>query len=375
MYWSYTWMEVDIMKNKKKNYLLLMFCISLFFYMNNSSVLANDGCDHFWSQWEHLEPSCTEDGGEYRYCYYCDQKEYKRDNVRYPATGHTWCDWYYQDMEDSPTCVRKGKECRFCVNCYIYQYREVPITEHQWSGWSTVYSPTCTEKGKELRNCYICNAEQFRSIPATGHYWDDWEIEESPTIFHKGMKTRMCEICMDFQSKKIPKRKLTKSGKKAIKAAKKYAKYVRVYDVPKMKSCFVKRPKNFFFEKKWYLAIIARKYNKKKYRYKAYDVVANKKYATVKLKITYPDGYKPFMKTFRELAAFYSKYPKASSSASDSFMQHHFAKNVNKQGMKKSKQIVSFKMKKTKKGWKIRKASFDIENTSNCGYEEAYVDF
>ena len=70
-----------------------MFFFSLFFYMNNSSVLANNGCDHMWSQWEYLEPSCTEDSGEYRHCNYCDQKEYKRDNVRYPATGHYWDDW------------------------------------------------------------------------------------------------------------------------------------------------------------------------------------------------------------------------------------------------------------------------------------------
>lgn len=247
---------------------------------------------------------------------------------------------------------------------------------HDWGEWQISMDPTCTENGEEFRECYLCGETQYRDIPKTGyHDWGDWRAIKKNTIYHRGKIVRKCYMCEKKQYKIIPKRKLTKSGKKAMRAVKKFARYARVYNIQKMKQCFITVPKNTFFIKKWYLADIVRKYNKKKYRCKIYDVKVKNNRATIKTKISYPNGYKPFMKTFNQIYSYYLVYPNAPDSEVDSYMEKQFAKNVNRYGMKKSKKTVIFRMKKTKNGWRIRKASYSIVDTFSCGYDNAYRHF
>ena len=177
---------------------------------------------HKWSDWFVKPATCTEEGGEMRYCALCGATEHRGDTI--DATGHNlthheavastcevagnseyWscdrCGLYFSDGQGSQpieenswmlplaehteetipgkaaTCTETGLtdgvKCSVCGTVLVAQ-QEIPATGH------TVVTdegkaPTCTETGlTEGSHCSVCNevlvAQQ--EIPATGHTYD-----------------------------------------------------------------------------------------------------------------------------------------------------------------------------------------------------------
>ena len=177
---------------------------------------------HKWSDWFVKPATCTEEGGEMRYCALCGKTEHRGETI--DATGHNlthheavastcevagnseyWscdrCGLYFSDGQGSQpieenswilplaehteetipgkaaTCTETGLtdgvKCSVCGTVLVAQ-QEIPATGH------TVVTdegkaPTCTETGlTEGSHCSVCNevlvAQQ--EIPATGHTYD-----------------------------------------------------------------------------------------------------------------------------------------------------------------------------------------------------------
>lgn len=177
---------------------------------------------HKWSDWFVKPATCTEEGGEMRYCALCGKTEHRGETI--DATGHNlthheavastcevagnseyWscdrCGLYFSDGQGSQpieenswilplaehteetipgkaaTCTETGLtdgvKCSVCGTVLVAQ-QEIPATGH------TVVTdegkaPTCTETGlTEGSHCSVCNEVLVSQevIPATGHTYD-----------------------------------------------------------------------------------------------------------------------------------------------------------------------------------------------------------
>ncbi len=177
---------------------------------------------HKWSDWFVKPATCTEEGGEMRYCALCGKTEHRGETI--DATGHNlthheavastcevagnseyWscdrCGLYFSDGQGSQpieenswilplaehteetipgkaaTCTETGLtdgvKCSVCGTVLVAQ-QEIPATGH------TVVTdegkaPTCTETGlTEGSHCSVCGTVLVaqQEIPATGHTYD-----------------------------------------------------------------------------------------------------------------------------------------------------------------------------------------------------------
>ena len=81
---------------------------------------------------------------------------------------HNWSSW---EVEDEPTCEEPGTKERYCLNCDIYEYAEIPITDqHEWDEWYIIKSATVLKTGIKERECLICDKTQTKTIPKLKPY-------------------------------------------------------------------------------------------------------------------------------------------------------------------------------------------------------------
>lgn len=357
------------MKSKAKRSLsLLMLTLTLIMSLELPAFAA---CNHQWTAWEiEMEETCGEPGRKIRYCTECYQDEYQ--NI--PATGrHVWSDW---EVETDATCIEAGEKSRECEECGKCEYKTIPATgKHVWTNWITETAASCIEAGTKSRFCMECFKDNYQIIPATGkHDWGSWETLKKPTYYKEGKEVRYCYECDKKQTKAIPKNELSKTEKKAVSAATDLLKYAKKYDVKNMKKQFVSPPKDLFFEKKVALAKYCKKYNQKTLSSKVRSVSINQKDATVKLDVTYPDAYYPFGYSYYDLVNYIIQHPKCSEKTMFKKYMKYLSRYTKIFGVGKETKTITFKLKKTKKGWKITKSSDDIKNAINCNHEEAYSD-
>lgn len=286
---------------------------------------------------------------------------------------HQWTEWV---TETEATCTEPGEKSRYCTKCFQDEYQTIPATgKHVWSNWTVETEATCVEPGEKSRYCRECDKDEYQKIPATGkHDWGRWETIKKPTYYKEGKKDRYCHECDKKQVKAIPKKVLSKTEKKAVSAATDLLKHAKKYDVKKMKKQFVSPPKNVFFEKKVKLAKYCKKYNQKKLSSKIRSVSIKQKDATVKLDVTYPDAYYPFGYSYYDLVYYLIEHPKCSEKTMFKQYMKYLSKYTKRFGVGKETKTITFKIKKTKKGWRIAKASDDIKNAINCNHEAAYSD-
>lgn len=84
------------------------------------------------------------------------------------ACDHDWSDW---ETTEEPTCGDDGFEERYCQNCGEEEYEEIPATgDHDWDGWHTSQSATISKTGLKVRECYECGETQEKSIPKLKPY-------------------------------------------------------------------------------------------------------------------------------------------------------------------------------------------------------------
>ena len=266
------------------------------------------------------------------------------EEVDYPLhTNHVFTEWrnvsYFLVGEDGV------KE---------FQY---PICEYE-SGWSRI--------------CLICGINDEEIRPPAGHKYGKWIIDKPATPYAKGKKHRVCSVCKEEETAVIPIRKSTAAEKKAVKAARKLFAYAKTYNIGKMNACFTKSQDASFFKNNAYMASYCRKYNKKKLRYSVSNIILKGNKATVKLKVTYPDAYKPLLKTCEAMNWNGYSY---NSRTGQKKMQSYVKKYTKRFGVRKMTQTLTVSLKKTKKkGWKISGSTRAIKNAINCNYRTALKD-
>lgn len=163
---------------------------------------------HKWSDWFVKPATCTEDGGEMRYCALCGKTEHRGETI---DAGHTYGNW---TIVTNPTLESIGRATHYCINdgcthsetvdiptlsdtatwtvknttqstctvagntVYTSMYGEVtvtlPLAKHTEE---TIHgkAATCTETGlTDGVKCSVCGTVLVaqEEIPATGHTYD-----------------------------------------------------------------------------------------------------------------------------------------------------------------------------------------------------------
>ena len=258
-------------------------------------------------------------------------------------------------------------------------------TNHVWTEWRNQKSimtgeddervfaePICTNESAWTRTCLICGHGELEIRQPTGHKYGAWIIDQAATPYVKGKKHRECKVCGETITQVIPIRKSTAAEKKAVKAARNLFAYAKTYDIGKMNACFTKSQDASFFKNNAYMASYCRKYNKKKLRYSVSNIILKGNKATVKLKVTYPDAYKPLLKTCEAMNWNGYSY---NSRTGQKKMQSYVKKYTRRFGVRKTTQTLTVSLKKTKKkGWKISASTRAIKNAINCNYRTALKD-
>ena len=160
---------------------------------------------HKWSDWFVKPATCTEEGGEMRYCALCGATEHRGDTI--DATGHNLT--HHEAVASTCTAVgtKAHYECSVCHKLFVdgesgkvevsAEELVIPTTEHTVVVDKAV-EPTCTETGlTEGSHCSVCGTVLVAQevIPATGHTVVVDEAVE-PTCTETGLKEGShCSVC------------------------------------------------------------------------------------------------------------------------------------------------------------------------------------
>ena len=120
---------------------------------------------HKWSDWFVKPATCTEDGGEMRYCALCGATEHRGDTI--DATGHNFT---HHEAVESTCEVAGNSEYWSCDICGLYfsdgqgsQPIEenswmLPLAEHTYGELIAEVSATCTDVGTKAHyKCSVCH--------------------------------------------------------------------------------------------------------------------------------------------------------------------------------------------------------------------------
>lgn len=142
---------------------------------------------HSWGAWQTvMEPTCTEDGLEQRFCTECGNDETRPIS----ATGHEWSEWY---IYAAASCEDEGEERRDCAHCDEFETRTIAKTEHIWSDWYAESEPTCSRDGLNVRYCEACNERDEQVITAVEHSFTNYIKNTLPTCTENGTKIAYCD--------------------------------------------------------------------------------------------------------------------------------------------------------------------------------------
>ena len=125
---------------------------------------------HEWGATTHVNPTCTEQGYDWRPCTRCDAVD--KSNYVDPI-GHLWGDPFGDYV--APTCTTGGGYHHTCQRdgCGVTELdNSVAALGHDWSdNWSTT-APTCSEQGYDWRPCTRCDdLDKTNFVAAIGHTW------------------------------------------------------------------------------------------------------------------------------------------------------------------------------------------------------------
>lgn len=213
-----------------------------------------------------------------------------------------------------------------------------------------------------------------KCIDGEDHSWGDWKLVEKATLYHDGKEERECSYCQTKEYRSVPKQKSTAGSRQALAIVNQYFKYAKTYNVKKMKKCFTKKPKNFFFEnKRFFMVKRVKKYNKKMMSWSVLDAIQTKSIIYVKIKVTYPNGYMAAYKTGDKLVEYCFLHPNASNKKILKKVKQYLSKYYKKYGIKKETQTIIISLKNVNGKWKMLKSD-DLQNVTNMRYEEGTQD-
>mgnify|MGYP005755582561 CR=1 FL=1 len=160
---------------------------------------------HKWSDWFVKPATCTEEGGEMRYCALCGETEHRGETIG--ALGHNLT--HHEAVASTCTAVgtKAHYECSVCHKLFVdgesgkvevsAEELVIPTTGHTVVVDKAV-EPTCTETGlTEGSHCSVCGTVLVAQevIPATGHTVVVDEAVE-PTCTETGLKEGShCSVC------------------------------------------------------------------------------------------------------------------------------------------------------------------------------------
>ena len=159
---------------------------------------------HKWSDWFVKPATCTEEGGEMRYCALCGKTEHRGETI--DATGHNLT---HHEAVASTCEVAGNSEYWSCDRCGLYfsdGQGSQPIEENSWilplaeHTEETIpgKAATCTETGlTDGVKCSVCGTVlvAHQEIPATGHTVVTDE-GKAPTCTETGLtEGSHCSVC------------------------------------------------------------------------------------------------------------------------------------------------------------------------------------
>ncbi len=141
------------------------------------------------------EPDCTRKGTKERTCGVCKYA----DTQEIPALGHD-----LKHESKTSTCTEKGFEKDVCSRCNgEFNFKELPLAQHDFIGRTVIKKPTCTEKGESISVCNSCKLIDSQEIAPLGHDLKH-EIKAS-TCTEKGFEKDVCSRCEEeFNFKELP---------------------------------------------------------------------------------------------------------------------------------------------------------------------------
>ena len=159
---------------------------------------------HKWSDWFVKPATCTEEGGEMRYCALCGATEHRGDTI--DATGHNFT---HHEAVASTCEVAGNSEYWSCDRCGLYfsdGQGSQPIEENSWMlpldehTEETIHgkAATCTETGlTDGVKCYVCGTVLVaqQEIPATGHNLTHHEAVASTCEVAGNSEYWSCDRC------------------------------------------------------------------------------------------------------------------------------------------------------------------------------------
>lgn len=139
-----------------------------------------------------LEPTCTEDGTQVKYCVTCGQVVETQPKS---AVGHR----PVIDEEVPATCTSSGTtsgtHCEVC-GLVLTAPTVIPPLGHVWSSGTVTTQPTCTTPGIKTFTCLRCSEQKTETILALDHdFEEEWTIDKEPTCTEDGSKSHHCTRC------------------------------------------------------------------------------------------------------------------------------------------------------------------------------------
>lgn len=139
-----------------------------------------------------LEPTCTEDGTQVKYCVTCGQVVETQPKS---AVGHR----PVIDEEVPATCTSSGTtsgtHCEVC-GLVLTAPTVIPPLGHAWSSGTVTTQPTCTTPGIKTFTCLRCSEQKTETILALDHdFEEEWTIDKEATCTEDGLKSHHCTRC------------------------------------------------------------------------------------------------------------------------------------------------------------------------------------
>ena len=139
-----------------------------------------------------LEPTCTEDGTQVKYCVTCGQVVETQPKS---AVGHK----PVIDEEVPATCTSSGTtsgtHCEVC-GLVLTAPTVIPPLGHVWSSGAVTTQPTCTTPGVKTFTCLRCSEQKTETILALDHdFEEEWTIDKEATCTEDGSKSHHCTRC------------------------------------------------------------------------------------------------------------------------------------------------------------------------------------
>ena len=168
------------------------------------------------------------------------------------------------------------------------------------------------------------------------------------------------------------------ASKKEIKnvqtTVKKFYNAAKVYNAPRMKSCFVNPSDMKAFIENKEMAKFCRKQNKK-LEYSIRSTKVRGKNATVKVRCTYADAYYHIYFACGDVISYNLLYPQCTPEGLRRYQYERVLSNVDDLGIYTNTKTITLNLKKVKGKWKISNATRKIMDSVNCNYESAYQDY